>query len=194
MALIQCPECQRQISDKAAGCPHCGYPISGSDEYARGLAPSAIRVPVRTEKRASKETARVRTGCGSWIVAGIMAFGLLAFISSLLEKPNLNFCSGDWHKCSDNADLVNHYKKISDVQFECSWEAGKQAKYGTPEWPLERFGTYLIGEDYPKTGTIILIEKDAQFSNGFGAMVHSTARCTYDLNQKKVLDVIVTPN
>lgn len=27
MALIKCPECGREISDKAASCPHCGFPI-----------------------------------------------------------------------------------------------------------------------------------------------------------------------
>jgi len=25
MALIECPECKREISDKAVSCPHCGY-------------------------------------------------------------------------------------------------------------------------------------------------------------------------
>ena len=27
MALIKCPECNRDVSDKAATCPHCGYPL-----------------------------------------------------------------------------------------------------------------------------------------------------------------------
>lgn len=27
MALIQCPECSGQISDKAIICPHCGFPV-----------------------------------------------------------------------------------------------------------------------------------------------------------------------
>jgi Uncharacterised protein family UPF0547 len=27
MALIKCPECQLQVSDKAIICPHCGYPL-----------------------------------------------------------------------------------------------------------------------------------------------------------------------
>ena len=30
MALIKCPECDRDISDKATACPHCGYPIAES--------------------------------------------------------------------------------------------------------------------------------------------------------------------
>ncbi len=28
MALIACPECTRQVSDKAASCPHCGNPLA----------------------------------------------------------------------------------------------------------------------------------------------------------------------
>ncbi|MCD8160790.1 MAG: zinc-ribbon domain-containing protein [Clostridiales bacterium] len=27
MALITCPECNAQVSDKAIACPHCGYPV-----------------------------------------------------------------------------------------------------------------------------------------------------------------------
>ena len=32
MALINCPECMKDISDKASNCPQCGYPISKIDE------------------------------------------------------------------------------------------------------------------------------------------------------------------
>jgi len=28
MALINCPECGKQISDQAKNCPDCGYPIN----------------------------------------------------------------------------------------------------------------------------------------------------------------------
>jgi RNA polymerase subunit RPABC4/transcription elongation factor Spt4 len=28
MALISCPECQKEISDKVKFCPHCGYPLA----------------------------------------------------------------------------------------------------------------------------------------------------------------------
>lgn len=27
MALINCPDCSKEISDKAKSCPHCGYPL-----------------------------------------------------------------------------------------------------------------------------------------------------------------------
>ena len=28
MALIECPECGKMVSDKAEDCPNCGFPIS----------------------------------------------------------------------------------------------------------------------------------------------------------------------
>ena len=28
MALIKCPECEKEVSDKAQTCIHCGYPIN----------------------------------------------------------------------------------------------------------------------------------------------------------------------
>jgi len=31
MALISCPECEKQVSDHATACPFCGYPIKQSD-------------------------------------------------------------------------------------------------------------------------------------------------------------------
>lgn len=30
MAIIQCPECGRSVSNQASNCPHCGYPLKRS--------------------------------------------------------------------------------------------------------------------------------------------------------------------
>ena len=32
MALIKCPECGKEISDKAGACPHCGCPIGNATQ------------------------------------------------------------------------------------------------------------------------------------------------------------------
>ena len=32
MALIKCPECDKEISDKANACIHCGYPLNEQKE------------------------------------------------------------------------------------------------------------------------------------------------------------------
>ena len=38
MALIKCSECGREISDKASSCPHCGCPVTGTEELVEKLA------------------------------------------------------------------------------------------------------------------------------------------------------------
>jgi hypothetical protein len=35
MALINCPECQHQVSKAAASCPNCGRPITPPRRYGR---------------------------------------------------------------------------------------------------------------------------------------------------------------
>ncbi len=39
MALINCPECGNQVSDRAPACPHCGFPIADSQRPADGTSP-----------------------------------------------------------------------------------------------------------------------------------------------------------
>ena len=41
MALIKCPECDLQVSDKAISCPHCGYPL----DKAAARKPSTTKRP-----------------------------------------------------------------------------------------------------------------------------------------------------
>jgi hypothetical protein len=178
MALIKCPECRKEVSSRAAACPFCGHPIAGTkDERSNG---------------------QLGRGCAGIIVLIGLVVGFSYLGGEKGEKGGGNpiiSCTSDWHKCVDNADLVNHYLSNHSAQDSCKQEAESLAKYGTPKFPfLYYFDTFYKGDQYPKTGIAVLIEKDAQYSNGFGAMVHSTATCTYDLNQKKVVTVNITPN
>lgn len=44
MALIKCPECGKEVSDKANACPNCGYPINESTDSDDGKLLSEIIV------------------------------------------------------------------------------------------------------------------------------------------------------
>ena len=45
MALIKCPECDLQVSDKAISCPHCGYPMQTKKPAARHRTTKRMKLP-----------------------------------------------------------------------------------------------------------------------------------------------------
>lgn len=72
MALINCPECSREVSDQATACPQCGTPIK------------AQRV------RTSEDSALTRNrGCGDIIIFGGIFAAALVLLPALIGS-----CSG----------------------------------------------------------------------------------------------------
>jgi uncharacterized membrane protein YvbJ len=43
MAIISCPECGRQVSDKALKCPQCAYPIANPETRDQLLPPKPLQ-------------------------------------------------------------------------------------------------------------------------------------------------------
>jgi hypothetical protein len=123
-------------------------------------------------------------------------FSLSAIVILFIQLDNDNkiasqepICRNDWHKCTSNTDLANNYNGMSLARFDCEYDAKNLAKYGDPKFPTSSFGTFLTGNSFLSTKRITLIEQDAQFQNGFGAMMHVEITCIYDLEAKKVVDV-----
>lgn len=53
MALINCPECGREISDKAPACPGCGVPVSLGNQVAN---PPQVQVPTTVTYNRNSDT------------------------------------------------------------------------------------------------------------------------------------------
>ncbi len=64
MALINCPECDKKISDAAAACPECAYPINGKQSGKR----------VQTIEQTGKQWKLGQLGGGLMIIFGIFSF------------------------------------------------------------------------------------------------------------------------
>ena len=50
VALIQCPECGKDISDKAETCPHCGCPMKAKPDIVNGRQVQTIEKTAKQYK------------------------------------------------------------------------------------------------------------------------------------------------
>jgi len=103
MALIACPECEKEVSDKAESCPHCGYPLAPS--RVEKLPPLARRTKVLVladakpdgdatqPKEASRKKERRPIGCGALlmllVVIGVWMWALDSNSPAPSRSPTL---------------------------------------------------------------------------------------------------------
>jgi hypothetical protein len=86
MALINCPECNGQVSDQAAMCPHCGYPIRGGYGYEYRSERQLFGLPlvhIVSGNRIDPVTGKLRVAKGI-IAIGPVAIGGLALGGSAI--------------------------------------------------------------------------------------------------------------
>ena len=62
MALIECPECSREISDKAKSCPNCAYPV----------AETVKSNPVPSTSQPLQPKSKLGLGGGCLIIGGVV--------------------------------------------------------------------------------------------------------------------------
>ena len=75
MALISCPECGSQVSDKAKSCPSCAYPINPEVPRQQSVTPPP-EIIVKPKEGCFLQTLNV----GCMIIAGIIVFFILLFL------------------------------------------------------------------------------------------------------------------
>jgi len=85
MALIQCPECNKEISDKVKSCPFCGFPFETSADVQQVEIASvniATKDPVKMKK--------VITGAIIAVVVLVLGFVIFSVIKNNDEKKKYN--------------------------------------------------------------------------------------------------------
>ena len=82
MALMACPECAREISDKAPSCPGCGAPIASAAERR------SVGVPLMTVQETSK---RLK---GHILVSALLFWGGIIWLVSAGSAGSANADTG----------------------------------------------------------------------------------------------------
>ena len=83
MALMKCPECAREVSDKASVCPQCGYPIAAAAQGGPAIHGGNAADIARTGGKVA--TTWLLAGQVHWLVRGLVAVvafaGLFLFLA-----------------------------------------------------------------------------------------------------------------
>jgi len=78
MAMIECSECRKQISDKAAACPHCGAPVVSALSSASTLTPTASIQPLKK-----------KTNPATWVVLALIVVAAIWYFPKAQREANL---------------------------------------------------------------------------------------------------------
>ena len=102
MALISCPECKSKVSDRAASCPKCGYPLQ---QEQQGKSFADLLVDSRWEARSAGLAAQSlqENFAGDGTFEGILNNPP----SDMIIRPQQ--VSGRWHVASPILVLTYNY-------------------------------------------------------------------------------------
>lgn len=124
MALIKCPECGREISDKASSCPSCGCPIeSQKSEIVNNIVNEKI-IDLQQPNKSNKKNMLIIAIIAVLVVIGILVYNFKVIrpkttyneAISLLEK-------GKYEEGNELLHSIIGYKDVDTILEQIKWES-----------------------------------------------------------------------
>lgn len=138
MALIKCPECGREISDKAASCPGCGCPVSNSsvtgedkpiNELNTGLGKivayekyiKIIPLNLSSLGRTERTIFYSNIGAISYRPTSLITQGYIQFVINGTVAKEVNILKKQWEKdlAKDENTIMIKYSANKEFKKQC---------------------------------------------------------------------------
>ena len=195
MALIKCPECGKEISDKAEACPNCGCPIK--HEESTNCEKNVILendgiVELRKEP---KKIIPVIIGIGALVLIGAAVMipkqienkknAIYTEAINLLEK-------GKYDEADDLLNSIVDYKDVKTIQEQLKYESYAYSSINALKTILKNPDSYQpyeikfyknLNEENKSSYPICIMRYGAQ--NGFGGNTTGYAYCNYNDEEAK---------
>lgn len=118
MALIHCPECDKEISDKVKDCPNCGYPLA--DE---------IKTEEVIQTKAEKKTLNKKAiSITTVIILLSLIIGAITYITVFKPKNTYKEAvamleNGKYDEAGALLDKISNYDNVSTVREQMKYES-----------------------------------------------------------------------
>lgn len=160
MALIKCPECGKEISDKAGKCPYCGYPIEEIESTVEKETDKEEVLDNNKETHKKKKTLNKKVIITISAIIGAAVIGAGAYMIKTADARMYKQAKQLYNE-ADYKSALEKFKKIED--YENSKELIEKCEYN-----LSPDGQFLITFvngleerwDYSKTDRSDLSEKE----------------------------------
>lgn len=115
MALIICPECGKEISDKSTQCIHCGYPLNEINNNINKLFNLALTSVDKNKKVITIKIIRETTGLGLAEAKNVVDDVPCIFLKGLLYEECKKI-QGALNTCGATVEIVDDNYNISDLK------------------------------------------------------------------------------
>lgn len=122
MALITCPECSQEISDKVKSCPHCGFPFNEESNETQKVEIASVNLKMEAKKKKKLITVIVSI----IVISAITFIGYSSYSKQQAKKAseqyatNINLLMGDM--ISSGAEAENLMHLTSKVWYNTIYE------------------------------------------------------------------------
>lgn len=151
MALIKCPECGKEISDKAKSCPHCGYELERNKQRDEIKSNDNIEEYIKSKESLEKlndESEKIKKKRRIIIVSVLLVFFLVIIVlgvKQVIKKVPIN-------RKETNTNIVVEKKEINDTKstnIEMSWADGMApTEVGNGDSIAKLLDTEIVNSSY----------------------------------------------
>lgn len=86
MALFNCSECGKEISDKAGNCPNCGCPVQTASPDNYNFSENTLNPDIFNNTYVVNK--KKKGGCLKFLIITFIALSIFIGLSSLMDSPN----------------------------------------------------------------------------------------------------------
>jgi len=212
MALINCPECGKNVSTAAAVCPHCGLPMQSS--------------PAQRSTQRTKQPMPKGRVSGGFVLLTFACLGIWIWYQASDNGSSPDATAAPAAQPENTAapaapaklagfDVDDHYLKNQDVPdaackpslacwsdkhlaqavVACKAAVAAQSTYEV-KWTdgmLHPFFSRVMWSKLPGDDSIVYIGDEVEVQNQFGAFAPMTYACPYDVKTGKVSAAVLQP-
>lgn len=148
MSLINCPECNKEVSDKATACPHCGNPMNSvvipkSDLAAHEVdkkeyifCPKCLSTHVHSEQKGFS---------GGKALVGAVIAGPLGLLAGTIGSKKVKFtCQKCGYNFMAGEAFIATHKKKNEIIESCEKRMLEKGTYSAVDYLREEMNWSLI--------------------------------------------------